>query len=84
MAGDAEQLESQGPSCLRESFLIQQGSSGIRATLDVTELVRSLAPSGVSRLYFRLDCAAGGGASVALEENEEWGCSVRALWRAER
>lgn len=84
VAGDAEQLDGAGPSCLREGFLIQQGSSGIRATLDVTELVRSLAPSSVSRLYFRLDCTAGGGTSVALKENEEWGCGVRALWRAER
>lgn len=82
IAGDAEQLE--GPSCLREGFLIQQGSSGIRATLDVTGLVRSLAPDSVSRLFFRLDCPTGGGAGVALQENEEWGCCVRALWRAER
>lgn len=82
VAGDTEQLE--GPSCLREGFLVQQGSSGIRATIDVTGLVRSLAPSSVSRLYFRLDCPAGGEAGVALQENEEWGCSVRALWRAER
>jgi hypothetical protein len=56
LAGDAEQLGNEGAACLREGFLIQQGSSGLRAAIDVTGLVRSLGPSSVSRLYFRLSC----------------------------